>query len=342
MMMKGEMMFIGTLKSTLIMAMVLSSVGVKVVDAGQDEAAPEAKKVAVDEKTIRALIVDLGNESFEKREAAQKRLAGVGGPAIKLLNKAAKESTDQEVRDRVTELSYLIQEIGLHLIRAEFYHDFRKKGLPNESFRANGPNAAKRLKSETEGLRMTLPAEKDVALGAAGVATQFKLKGDFEITVAYEILRADPPPEGWGAGFEVFLMTDTVTKEAIAFDRRMRPDGRDVYSCSRNTTNTQGNRDFTRKKDMPAKGKSGQIRITRLGSKTAISVQEEAGKGFRVVYRLDLGPEDLAMLRLAANPGGVATAVDLRVHDLRVRCSDADAINPLGGAKVTAPNERPD
>ena len=51
-MMKGETMFIRTLKTTLIMAMVLSSVamvlssvGVKVVDAGKDEAdAPEAKK----------------------------------------------------------------------------------------------------------------------------------------------------------------------------------------------------------------------------------------------------------------------------------------------------------
>src|SRR5207302_10573275 len=65
---------------------------------------PETKKPNVDEKAIRALIGQLGNDAFEVRETAHKRLAAVGEPALGLLQKAAKESTDAEVRERLGDL----------------------------------------------------------------------------------------------------------------------------------------------------------------------------------------------------------------------------------------------
>jgi hypothetical protein len=71
----------------------------------QDAAkAPEGKKEAVDEKSVRALVTQLGDESFEKREAAHKRLAALGEQALPLLQKAAKETADLEVRTRLGEL----------------------------------------------------------------------------------------------------------------------------------------------------------------------------------------------------------------------------------------------
>ncbi|HWY85737.1 MAG TPA: hypothetical protein VNX28_03380 [Gemmataceae bacterium] len=77
---------------------------------GQDGAgAPQAKKGVVDEKAIGALIAQLGDESFEKRQQADKELAGVGRPALPLLRKAAKESADAEVRERAESL---IQQIN--------------------------------------------------------------------------------------------------------------------------------------------------------------------------------------------------------------------------------------
>ena len=54
----------------------------------------------MDEKTLRALITQLGDASFDKREAANKRLADIGAPALLLLKKTAKESDDAEVRER--------------------------------------------------------------------------------------------------------------------------------------------------------------------------------------------------------------------------------------------------
>jgi WD40 repeat protein len=71
----------------------------------QDIASPAgAKKKDADEKTIRTLIAQLGDESFEKREAADKALADIGRPAMPLLRKAAADATDLEVRDRAERL----------------------------------------------------------------------------------------------------------------------------------------------------------------------------------------------------------------------------------------------
>jgi len=66
--------------------------------------AQDAAKKAPDEKTVRALIADLGDESFVKREAATKTLAAMGRPALALIRKTAAESKDLEVRERALQL----------------------------------------------------------------------------------------------------------------------------------------------------------------------------------------------------------------------------------------------
>jgi Tol biopolymer transport system component len=68
------------------------------------DVAPIQKKAAADEKTIRELVAQLGDDSFEKREAADKRLADIGEPAVPWLKKAVKENTDAEVRERAQAL----------------------------------------------------------------------------------------------------------------------------------------------------------------------------------------------------------------------------------------------
>ena len=71
------------------------------------DSAPNQKTTAekTDEKTIRALITQLGDDSFEKREAATKALAAIGLPAFELLRKAAASGADQELRERAAKLA---------------------------------------------------------------------------------------------------------------------------------------------------------------------------------------------------------------------------------------------
>jgi uncharacterized Ntn-hydrolase superfamily protein len=61
-------------------------------------------KKEVDEKALHALIADLGDESFEKREAASKALVAAGRPVLPLLRKTVADATDLEVRDRAANL----------------------------------------------------------------------------------------------------------------------------------------------------------------------------------------------------------------------------------------------
>ena len=85
----------------------------QIVDAQKDQAkSDQPKKEVVDEKTLRELIKQLGDDSFDKREAADKRLAEIGEPALKFLQTAAAESTDIEVRQRAANL---LQAIGKSL-----------------------------------------------------------------------------------------------------------------------------------------------------------------------------------------------------------------------------------
>ncbi len=74
-------------------------------------AAPQAPQEVVDEKLIGALITQLGDDAFDKREDASRRLAAIGEPALPLLKKAAAESSDAEVRDQAGQLAANIESL---------------------------------------------------------------------------------------------------------------------------------------------------------------------------------------------------------------------------------------
>jgi hypothetical protein len=72
--------------------------------SAQDPNPDRKTKNTPDEKTIRALIAQLGDNAFEKREAADKQLAAIGLPALELLRKTAADGTDLEARERAAKL----------------------------------------------------------------------------------------------------------------------------------------------------------------------------------------------------------------------------------------------
>jgi hypothetical protein len=216
----------------------------------------------------------------------------------------------------------------------EFYHDFRDKNFPNTNFKLAGKEADKRIKSEPDGLRITLPGEEK---GTVGIATQFNIQGDFEVTVGYEIIKLDKPEGGVGAGLEFYLMTGSPTKESLSYGRKVRPDGSDVYTGTRKGANKKGKRVFVPGQgmnDIPAIGKIGYLRLTRIGPTAFLSASEGTGKAFRVLHRTDLGADEITLLRLAAHPGDFATPIDLRLTDFRARAEN------LGEVVDTSPPPR--
>src|SRR5207253_2850796 len=97
-------------KAQLAIVVILAGTATALVSsAGMEQDAPPAKEAkrdaAVDEKTIAALITQLGDGDYDKREAAHKQLAKVGEAALPALRKAAKASADAEVKLRAMQLA---------------------------------------------------------------------------------------------------------------------------------------------------------------------------------------------------------------------------------------------
>jgi hypothetical protein len=105
----------------------------------------ETQKGAVDEKTIRDLIEQLGDENFAKREEASKRLAAIGEPVRELVKKAAAASADAEVRQRAEEV---LRALGLAAL-----------AVPDPVALAKKPSPADGLK------RSDIPAEVLAKMG---------------------------------------------------------------------------------------------------------------------------------------------------------------------------------
>ncbi len=103
-------------------------------------------KKDVDDKTIADLIKQLGDDSFEKREEAAKKLTAIGEPIRALISQAAKENPDAEVRQRAEEILAAIGFVPL--------------AVPDPLVLAKKPSAADSFK------RSDIPAEVLAKMGS--------------------------------------------------------------------------------------------------------------------------------------------------------------------------------
>lgn len=85
--------------------LLLTCLGSDIADRDVDKATiPQSKQEQTDERTIAALIAQLGDDNFAKREDAEKRLLEIGEPGLALLEKAAQDPADPEIRYRAKSL----------------------------------------------------------------------------------------------------------------------------------------------------------------------------------------------------------------------------------------------
>src|SRR5262249_39496579 len=105
---------------------------------------------------------------------------------------------------------------------AEIYQDFRGRQPLQPSLTLDGPDADETVTAEDEGLRIKLPATRR-RVAPVGVATTFRLSGDFEVTGTYLILSADRPPNGNGVGVALNIATDPELRNFAKVGRFVRP-----------------------------------------------------------------------------------------------------------------------
>ncbi len=225
-----------------------------------------------------------------------------------------------------------------------------------------GPDAEACVKFEPDGLRITLPSGYPRARPGTGVVTDFGVKGDFEITLGFEIVpneNAGPnshfaslkllvvphepaEPEVWHKANQnrAAVTRETVVRKGVghffATAAKWNPDvprdkwGNEVF------TNVETH---TPPRMAPAQSPSGRVRLMRSGAQLYFFTSDGDGKEFKLLQKHEFGDKDLKNVRVLASTNSPNAAADFRVTALEVR-ADGFVKNAPSAAPASAPAEQ--
>jgi hypothetical protein len=190
-----------------------------------------------------------------------------------------------------------------------FHADFRGKPVPADLQRFN-VEEENLLAEEPGGLHINLPKTFKHKWGGVGLRSGFGVKGDFDMTLAFEILHFEVPPSGYGAGVGLFIYTRGVHSGVC---RLVKNDGVPVVSWEVNgDNNRQGKR--------AAEEMSGRLRLQRTGTTLSfLWAPAIEGGSFQEIQHVELGSDEVEKIRLVALNGQTKTPVDARLLEFTIR-----------------------
>jgi hypothetical protein len=209
-----------------------------------------------------------------------------------------------------------------------------------------GPDATTFVRYEPAGVRLALPAGFVGDRPLIGVSAPLVVQGDFEITLAYEVVQE---PSAAEAGKQTKLSLG-ITADAAS--------GPQYAAVSRMVTEKHGTilaawsllwddakqRNFDRYNQVATKTKSGQLRLLRSASELSYWRSDGAGTPF-VRLRADrFGSADVREVRAVIGTGGRAAALDVRLSDLHIRAASLQmakaAVIPTAEETAPSPSDR--
>ncbi|HEX4611464.1 MAG TPA: DUF1583 domain-containing protein [Urbifossiella sp.] len=216
---------------------------------------------------------------------------------------------------------------------AEMRHDFRQKRFNDQVVRLEGPTPSRYVKCEDAGLRIALP-RPDGPKKPTGFTFQFVLRGDFEVTTSYEILKEELPPPGKSIGVTAYLMFDAPAQDGVTFGRLQRKDGPPVFTLNHMAKAEGNKRKSMRTEAFPAgkQSSSGTLRAARRGPALTLSAAAGRSDTYTDLASVEVGAADVKLVRVAADPDGTDTPIEVRIGDFRVR---ADELLQPGQAAAT-------
>jgi DNA-directed RNA polymerase subunit RPC12/RpoP len=197
----------------------------------------------------------------------------------------------------------------------ELYQDFRDRRPLSSALTLFGRDVEDVVKREKEGLRVTLPKDETQTWGW-GVAADFTLSGDFEITGAYEWLTVEQPLKaGKKVGVSLQVAPNEQRPKWAQVGRYLRPQGgvHAVEYWDKAIPNSYA------APGRPTEARTGQLRLVREGSMMSYYAKEGSENEFQKIYEREFGKDDLAFVRFVAANNTNPTTVDVRLLDLRIR-----------------------
>lgn len=222
--------------------------------------------------------------------------------------------------------------VALGQMNDEFHQDFRSGDL-HPGLSRFGPNVDRVMRDDSGGLRIALPPNR--ASGeAVGIEPRFRVSGDFELTLTYELLDVKPPESGMGSGVKIWAKVDGSQFQAVTLSHMLTPAGESVFEALLATGDVPAEREFQRNRQ-PATARRGRLRISRQADSLSFLVAEDRSEEFQQLHSAVAFTGDLMGLRISANTSGATSALTVRLVDLQIR---ADA---LPGKPVAPPKRWP-
>jgi serine/threonine protein kinase len=224
-----------------------------------------------------------------------------------------------------------------------------------------GPDASECVRFEPTGLHITLPADFPRQRAGTGVVTDFGVKGDFEITVSFEVLSgAQPGASGNPTELRLVVVPNEAPRPGMwqradqnrAILSRQAPGRNQVGAFLADSTrwNNQdipkdpwGNETFnsielhTYRQSSAALG-TGRLRLVRSGTTLCFFTGDGPGEDFTLLQTQEFGKEDLKNVRILGSTGGLGAGLDVLVTDVSIRAEGLG--KPAAAAPPPAPPSR--
>ncbi len=239
--------------------------------------------------------------------------------------------------------------IGLGAVGAgDYSRPLGAKVLDQATFDAESFGDKKALKREDEGVQVTLAAGE----AEAGWKTPQALRigGDFAITATLTIRKLPKPGQEDGAAVGLAIATENVDQPEATLIRELEPAGADIYRPLHKEGHAGpreaqpfvfdpfGNQPMGAKPakparhTFPARGSTIRLEFRRQGQMVRYQIYDEITTQPREIGQFNLGPGDLAGVKLFASNRSGTEPVDVVFRDLTIH---ADRISGLGTAVRT-------
>jgi hypothetical protein len=204
-----------------------------------------------------------------------------------------------------------------------------------------GSDAENCVRFEPAGLRIVLPDGYPKVRPETGLRMPLDIKGDFEITMNFEIL-AEPKPADTGFGTRVTFGVNTPEKKAARISRMIYANG-SMRFASWSSKQPNDPKDLKRIHYFPTDAMTGRLRLSRAGSVIAYHAAKDADEEFALLQTYPFGTEDVSDVQIVGTTGGERANLDVRVTDLRIRAASLSRGQghelPIAAPRADIPSE---
>jgi hypothetical protein len=183
-----------------------------------------------------------------------------------------------------------------------------------------GVHAAEWIHFEPAGLRITIPTGFSGTDAHVGLHTGVALKGDFEASVNYEILKL---PDAADAGPETGVTLSALrSKKEVCITgatRRIVENGHSNFAGWVTWFDRAGKPSDHKGKVVITDATTGRLRLVRTGGELFFYASKSTDEELVLLNQISIGEVELDELRLIGFTGGPRATLDARLWDLRIR-----------------------